>query len=169
MARIIEDINKLSHSQLIEAMVFTFAPVDGNAKQVNDIRSYYNLLSYEQLLEKARGHQLLMEDESYKVTSADLKRREAQMNRPIKRPATQARSISSSNFITSHMNIPASRSAQEKLIDDLMFRAWVTDAVEVCPGVVGVKLDQSYPIEKCMKKVKKIKDEIGFTGDIIYG
>lgn len=165
---VVNDIDKLSIDELIEALVLTRTCEDTTI--TNDLRSYYKLLSLDELKAKAAEGVLYCEEKPVQTTERELKRREIQLNQFQKKLIEQARRKPMSYvYVPLGLGKPGYNSKQHDMITELFIKKWIRDAVDIAPNVIGVRFEADMPREKGKKRVAKIAVRIGFTGEVVYG
>jgi len=150
---IISDISRLNKEQLIDALMYTRV-VDSTYRTRSDIKAYYSMLSLEELQQKAS--ELLFKEDRTLTSVLEMKRRQILIDK--------VKYVAPIVIINVESVVKSTRTAQQELIAELQIKRWVKDVVEVCNGVVGVKLRDDKK-----KTIKAIVRRVGFKGDIIYG
>jgi len=158
---VVKDIHKLSHQELIDAMVNTmgcgYPPID------NEMRKYYSLLSREDLIKKAEAETVIVAQDKPVVTSVvESKRRQILESRvPVRPPRVTV----SKNILIPNLGIPDRK--EDEIVYELMRRSWIKDAVEIAPGCIGVKLD-GVDKDTAKRRMGPILKQLNWEGEIVY-
>lgn len=153
-----DDVARLTHDELIDAMVYSNESVDPTTETSRRLRSYYSMLSLAELREKASKQDLLCESKPVVVTPQEQRRRD----RECDKMRVQTRSN-----VRPKRTIKRSReySTLELVIVDLALLPWVDDVTEICPDVIGVcsSLDKN----EVRKRVAVIAKKHLYTGEVV--
>jgi putative N-acetylmannosamine-6-phosphate epimerase len=153
----IKDVDTLSKEELIKALVYTNTALCDAREIINDINKYYDLLSADELKERIDSY-LIAEDRAQKVSALEMRVRAIKID---KQKAVRT--------IEAVMSLPVVKpqlktTKTEEMVAELFIRPYVKDVVEICDGVIGVKLR-----DPTMKyKVKIVAKKVGYTGEVIY-
>ena len=163
-----DEIEQLSHQELIAALMYTYTEPGDSPEYVRRTRKYYSLLPYSELLAKALNKPLYKKADSPKYNYLESRAREAEIDEKAaeyrKEHAIQSPTGYKPVTVNTRM---VKQTPYGKLFAELFQFDWIAHIGELGTNLYAVKLESSDNMESRVKQILKAARKLDIEGEIL--